>query len=44
MVSSRLDQPDPDKFVRVHGKEHAQNAIEMGQSTIVKCSSCNTKY
>jgi hypothetical protein len=43
-VMQGLIELKPGEFVRVHGKEHAQNAIEMGQSTIVKCSSCNTKY
>lgn len=43
-VMQGLVELKPGEFVRVHGKEHAQNAIEMGQSTIVKCSSCNSKY
>lgn len=34
----------PGEFVRVHGKRHAQSAINKGQSIVVKCSTCRTKY
>jgi hypothetical protein len=36
--------PTGKKYVRVHGMRHAKSAIEKGESIVVKCSTCRTKF
>jgi predicted RNA-binding Zn-ribbon protein involved in translation (DUF1610 family) len=43
-VRHGMVEVNPGEFVRIHGKRHAQSAIEKGQSTIVKCDTCHKKF
>lgn len=44
LVKHGVVELSPGKFVRVHGRRHAQSAIEKGQSTIVACTYCYKKF
>jgi hypothetical protein len=43
-IQDGLLEVNPGKFVKVHGTEHAQEAIQKGKSTVAKCSACSRRY